>query len=266
MSEKKKLNVVFLKHITGTIIFAVLFFVSALFVSFCFPVEDAINEKVVYHQEEPKTEIVVESQEVETELEVVNDNALARAMQTAVIEHSKSEDDGLKFYRNPDFRESVAWFYNQITGNKDVTEAILTYADANDIPLSLAFALAYSESSYNIKAVNRNSNHTVDRGLFQLNNNSFPNLEESDFFDPYVSARYGLSHLRFCLDTARNEVAALAMYNAGTRRVKNGETPQVTLNYVSRIMDYRKGVDDLFDFQSETWLNSNLFEAIAMLK
>lgn len=266
MSEKKKLNVVFLKHITGTIIFAVLFFVSALFVSFYFPVEDAINEKVVYHQEEPKTEIVVESQEVETELEVVNDNALARAMQTAVIEHSKSEDDGLKFYRNPDFRESVAWFYNQITGNKDVTEAILTYADANDIPLSLAFALAYSESSYNIKAVNRNSNHTVDRGLFQLNNNSFPNLEESDFFDPYVSARYGLSHLRFCLDTAGNEVAALAMYNAGTRRVKNGETPQVTLNYVSRIMDYRKGVDDLFDFQSETWLNSNLFEAIAMLK
>ena len=266
MSEKKKLNVVFLKHITGTIIFAVLFFVSALFVSFYFPVEDAINEKVVYHQEEPKTEIVVESQEVETELEAVNDNALARAMQTAVIEHSKSEDDGLKFYRNPDFRESVVWFYNQITGNKDVTEAILTYADANDIPLSLAFALAYSESSYNIKAVNRNSNHTVDRGLFQLNNNSFPNLEESDFFDPYVSARYGLSHLRFCLDTAGNEVAALAMYNAGTRRVKNGETPQVTLNYVSRIMDYRKGVDDLFDFQSETWLNSNLFEAIAMLK
>lgn len=266
MSEKKKLNVVFLKHITGTIIFAVLFFVSALFVSFYFPVEDAINEKVVYHQEEPKTEIVVESQEVETELEVVNDNALARAMQTAVIEHSKSEDDGLKFYRNPDFRESVVWFYNQITGNKDVTEAILTYADANDIPLSLAFALAYSESNYNIKAVNRNSNHTVDRGLFQLNNNSFPNLEEADFFDPYVSARYGLSHLRFCLDTAGNEVAALAMYNAGTRRVKNGETPQVTLNYVSRIMDYRKGVDDLFDFQSETWLNSNLFEAIAMLK
>ena len=72
--------------------------------------------------------------------------------------------------------------------------------------------------------------------------------------------------MRFCLDTAGNEVAALAMYNAGTRRVKNGETPQVTLNYVSKIMNYRNGVDDLFAFQSETWLNSSLFEAIAMLK
>lgn len=266
MSEKKNMNVVFLKHITGTLVFAGLFFVSALFVSFCFPVDESKDEKFVYHQEEPKKEELIKSQEADEKSEIVNDSALARAMQSAVIEHSKSEDEGLKFYRNPDFRESVVWFYNQITGNKDVTQAILTYADANDIPLSLAFALAYSESSYNIKAVNKNSNHTVDRGLFQLNNNSFPNLEESDFFDPYVSARYGLSHLRFCLDTAGNEVAALAMYNAGTRRVKNGETPQVTLNYVSRIMNYRQGVDDLFDFQSETWLNSNLFEAIAMIK
>jgi soluble lytic murein transglycosylase-like protein len=187
-------------------------------------------------------------------------------MQSAVIQHSRLEDEGLKFYRNPEFKESVTWFYTQITGNKVVTEAILMAANENDIPLSLAFALAYSESSYNVKAVNRNSNHTIDRGLFQLNNNSFPSLREDEFFDPYVSAKYGLSHLRFCLDTAGNEVAALAMYNAGIRRVKNGETPQVTLNYVSKIMNYKNGVDDLFDFQSENWLDSTLFETIAFLR
>ena len=39
------MNVVFLKHITGTLVFAGLFFVSALFVSFCFPVDESKDEK-----------------------------------------------------------------------------------------------------------------------------------------------------------------------------------------------------------------------------
>lgn len=263
--SRKKNSMVFLKNVTGTVIFALVFFVSALCVSFYFPEEDAKGEEISSYKENPEKQEFLEKVD-EEKSDVVIDSAVAKAMQTAIIQHSKLEDEGLKFYRNPDFKESVIWFYNQITGNKVVTEAILIYADENDIPLSLAFALAYSESSYNVKAVNKNSNHTIDRGLFQLNNNSFPNITEEDFFDPYVSAKYGLSHLRFCLDVAGNEVAALAMYNAGTRRVKNGETPQVTLNYVSKIMNYKKGVDDLFDFQSETWLNSSLFEAIAMLK
>ena len=198
--------------------------------------------------------------------ETNNNTAVASAMKYAVIDHASKEDEGLKFYRNPEFKDSVEWFYNQITGNEFITDAILLYADKNEIPLSLAFSLAYSESSYNPRAINKNTNASIDRGLFQLNNNSFPDLIEEEYFDPYISAKYGLSHLRFCLDTAGNEVAALAMYNAGTRRVKNGETPQVTLNYVSKIMDYKEGLDDLFEFQSENWLDSKLFESIALLR
>ena len=119
-------------------------------------------------------------------------------------------DKSLNLYRNTLSRSAVEWFYFQITGDKNVTQAILAEADNNDIPLSLAFALAYAESGYNVKAVNKNSNTTTDRGLFQLNSNTFPNLTEADFFDPYVSAKYGMSHLRFCINTAGNEVSALA--------------------------------------------------------
>ena len=117
-------------------------------------------------------------------------------------------------------------------------------------------------TNYRRHYVNKNTNASIDRGLFQLNNNSFPDLIEEEYFDPYISAKYGLAHLRFCLDTAGNEVAALAMYNAGTRRVKIGETPQVTLNYVSKIMDYKDGLDDLFEVQSENWIDSSLIEAM----
>ena len=183
-----------------------------------------------------------------------------------VVEHKTQKTDlGLELFRSPVSRPSVVWFYDQITGNQDVTLAILTAADANDIPLSLAFALAYTESRYKVTAVNSNSNKSIDRGLFQLNNRSFPNLSEEEFFDPYVSAKYGMSHLRFCLDTAGNEVSALAMYNAGTTKVRSNKTPQITLNYVSNIIGYREGLDVLFNTQVAIFYNQNSTSFLASL-
>lgn len=95
-------------------------------------------------------------------------------------------------------------------------------------------------------AVNKNKNASIDRGLFQLNNRSFPQLAEEEFFDPAVSAKYGMAHLRFCLNVAGNEVSALAMYNAGTTKVRSNNTPQSTLNYVGKIMAYQEKLDRLF--------------------
>ena len=158
-------------------------------------------------------------------------------------------DKSLSLYRNTLSRSAVEWFYFQITGDKDVTQAILTEADKNDIPLSLAFSLAHAESGYNVNAINKNSNTTTDRGLFQLNSNTFQNLTEADFFDPYVSAKYGMSHLRFCINTAGNEVSALAMYNAGTGRVRSNRTPQVTLNYIGKSVAYQNMLEELFNKQ-----------------
>jgi soluble lytic murein transglycosylase-like protein len=111
----------------------------------------------------------------------------------------------------------------------------------------MAFALAWEESRYTIRAVNRkNNNKSVDRGLFQLNSWSFPDLQEADFFNPDTNAYYAMAHLRWCLNTGGSEVAALAMYNAGTTRVHAGGTPKATLDYVSRILSYQQGVEALF--------------------
>lgn len=184
---------------------------------------------------------------------------------STVVQHGRQTDLGLELYRSMSSRSSVIWFYTQITNNTDVTLAILENADKNDIPLSLAFALAYTESRYKVTAVNGNKNKSIDRGLFQLNNNSFPYLSEEDFFNPYVSATYGMSHLRFCLDTAGNEISALAMYNAGTTKVRNNKTPQITLNYVSDIMNYREGLDQLFNTQVAIFYKTNNNSFLAKL-
>jgi hypothetical protein len=55
-----------------------------------------------------------------------------------------------------------------------------------------------------------------------------------------------LQHLRFCLNQAESELVALAIYNAGAVKVRQG-TPYITLNHIARILEYR---DELkTDFQ-----------------
>jgi hypothetical protein len=153
----------------------------------------------------------------------------------------------LEVYRNEVFRGPVEDFFGTIAGSTELARAVLANAALFDIPPALAFSLCWEESRYNPRAVNRkNRNLTVDRGLFQLNNASFPQLKEDQFFNPDLNSRYGLSHLRWCLDTAGTEVAGLAMYNAGMARVRTGGTPKMTLDYISRILDRRRRIEELF--------------------
>lgn len=272
MTTRKSLNVDSLSALLLSFVFTAIIFGLCFLVASIRPYSPVkATEAVTVAEVESDTGVETEAELAEEFTDefievtpVIDEAALAATMQQAVISHSELGDTGLAMYRDLATRTKVIWFYNQITGNQDVTEAILYYADHNDIPLSLAFALAWTESRYNWKAVNTNKNQSVDRGLFQLNNTSFPALSEADFFNPYVSARNGLSHLRFCLDTAGNEIAALAMYNAGTTRVRSNGTPQSTLNYVSKIMDYQQGLDDLFNEQI-VYAESNINNPVEML-
>jgi len=208
------------------------------------PTEEPESLTIVDLNEETEEELSLAFQEYYTEV--------------TLSKYGTRVDDGLTLYRQPISRSAVEWFYFQITGNRDVSQAILAEAEKNNIPLSLAFALAHTESNYNVRAINKNSNSTIDRGLFQLNNNTFTDLTEEDFYDPYVSSKYGMSHLRFCLNTAGNEVSALAMYNAGTTKVRSNRTPQTTLNYVGKIMTYQKMLDELFADQVTAYFETQI--------
>ena len=163
-----------------------------------------------------------------------------------VLNIEDGQDLILTAYRNPAFRKDVVAFFYGITGSEEVAEAILLNASENDIPPALAFALCAEESAYNPRAFNRNRNETVDRGLFQLNSATFPELSQDDFYDTHENARHGISHFRWCLDTAGTEVAGLAMYNAGAGRVSSLGTPKGTLDYVSRILKRERKIEEHF--------------------
>jgi hypothetical protein len=153
----------------------------------------------------------------------------------------------LSSYQDAFSRDQVVTFFGAITHSDEMAAIILANASAFNVSPSLAFALCWEESRYNPRAVNRkNRNETVDRGLFQLNCRSFPLLTEEDFFNPSINAYYAMAHLRWCLDTAGSEVAGLAMYNAGTTRVRQNGTPKNTLDYISRVLEYQNRVEEFF--------------------
>ena len=246
-SRKERNLFRFLKQFSGYFIFCAIFSLVCIATFKFLPSDSPINNEFAI-KKNTKTD--------ENELQIRYLDPSTYHNVAANHEQNKI-DIGLQLYRNENSQQSVIWFYNQITKDEQITTAILENANRNDIPLSLAFALAYTESGYNPTVEHSNYNKSVDRGLYQLNNRSFPDLDEQDFFDPYVSAAYGLSHLRWCMKVAGNDVSALAMYNAGSSKVKNGKTPQATLNYVSKILNYRDGLDTIFYSQVAVFYDSS---------
>jgi hypothetical protein len=183
------------------------------------------------------------------------DTLLAPVVPLPVVHISRSawtipggQDEILEAYRDPVIRDQVIAFFSGIIHSSELAQAILANADIYDIPPAVAFALCWEESRFSVRAVNqKNSNGSIDRGLFQLNNRSFPHLGDKDFFDPRTNSYYGLSHLRWCLDFGGSLVAGLAMYNAGTNRVSAGSTPKRTLDYVSSIFTSKQRIEALFN-------------------
>jgi hypothetical protein len=175
------------------------------------------------------------------------------------------EPDGkdiLDLYRNSDYRDRVVSFFGALCGSLNVAAVILANAAVFDISPSLAFALSWEESRYNPLAINRkNRDGSIDRGLFQLNDRSFPNIEHSDFFNPSINAWYGMGHLKLCLDLGGTEVAALAMYNAGTGRVRTLGAPKNTLDYIYRILERRQNIEGIFQAEFYVPVEWRLAEA-----
>jgi len=156
-------------------------------------------------------------------------------------------DPILIYYRDPGYCEWVINFFEGICSNIDIAKAILESADQFNVSPALALALCWEESRFNPNAINRrNRNGSIDRGLFQLNDRSFPSLELAGFYSVKSNTQHGISHLRFCLDSSDTEISALAMYNAGTGRVRSTGAPEVTLNYISRILENRQKIESRF--------------------
>ncbi len=175
-----------------------------------------------------------------TEVIVVETDFAGRRVFPNIENFLEGPTPTLALYRESVTRERVVEFFVERVGSEKIALPILYYADRLNIPFSLAFSLVWAESRYRPMAINVNQGATsIDRGLFQLNSLTFPNLSEEDFFNPEVNTLYGLQFLQFGLQVGEDVGQALAIYNAGYTRVARGQTPLSTQNYVRQVLAYR---------------------------
>lgn len=208
--------------------------------------------------EPEKSEI---AEEVKTEDAGTSLELQSAQYRSLIFDTKEVPDLILDAYRNYVYHDKVIAFFGAIVNSNELAALILQEAEIHNVSPSLVFALSWEESRFNQKAVNRNVNNSIDRGLFQLNSSSFPKLKESDFFDPEINTRNAMAHLKWCLDYANSEVAGLAMYNAGLNRVRNGTTPKKTLDYVSRILRNSSRIEEFFLNELDAWILAEAEEA-----
>ena len=144
--------------------------------------------------------------------------------------------------------DEMVGLYTSITKNRDIARIILNQSIGKEIPVSLAFALAWKESSFNPNAVSpRNRFGTRDWGLYQLNDGTRKDWTEEDFFDAEKNADSGLSYLQYCLTTMENKRLGLGAYNAGVFQVKSRGMPSSTAVYTVQILEYETQIDQIFN-------------------
>jgi len=144
-------------------------------------------------------------------------------------------------------KEKTIQFYNQFVNNKAITITILNAALEKQVPVNIAFSLAWKESRFNPRAISpKNSNKSQDWGLFQLNDFVYKWAKE-DFFNIEKNSFTAMDHILFCLRETENMETALASYNAGVYRILTRGTPSSTEKYVIDILEYEDFLNQEFN-------------------
>lgn len=169
-----------------------------------------------------KTELITE-----TKKEFVYENYLTRF----------EINDILK--KDIDFYLIALGFYNEETKNPEVTKKIIDNAIEFEIPINIAFALAFVESTYNINAINDNGT-SIDFGLLQLNNKTFPNAIN---YTIEQNIEEGFNYLKNIKEEFNSWEISFILYNAGL--IKN--VGNHSLQHMKKIIEKEKELDEKFN-------------------
>lgn len=144
-----------------------------------------------------------------------------------------------------DWGFDVLAFYAEETGDSSIARHIIIQALAYEVPLNIAFSLAKHESEYFPDAINgdKNKNGSVDYGIFQLNNRTFPNYTKKELLDPLTNCHLGVWYLKHRSREYDTWEEAIMAYNSGYAERMNYNS----FKHMLRIMDYERDLDKRFN-------------------
>jgi soluble lytic murein transglycosylase-like protein len=135
--------------------------------------------------------------------------------------------------------DQVAQIYKDLVGNLVLVYSIIGYAVEYDIPVSLLFSIIYVESSFNPKAINKNSNGTYDYGLMSLNSKTFKGYSREQLFNIETNLRLGCEYLVWLKKRYKTWGEAVIHYN--------GLYTKGAGSYMVKVMEKEREFEKLFN-------------------
>lgn len=123
---------------------------------------------------------------------------------------------------DPEIRETLVYVPEplpmRVDENNPCVLAIRMLAPKYNVPVEVALTISHTESRFNPKAVNRNTNGSVDRGCMQINGTAHPKAftRPNDAFVAVINVDYGLRFLRDLYHETGDWRKAMVKYNSRT--------------------------------------------------
>lgn len=125
--------------------------------------------------------------------------------------------------------------------SEEITKCFVRAGEYYDIPPLVLWSVAYVESGFNYKAINRNKDGSYDIGIMQINSRWLPVLKKygihvRDLYDPCVNIFVGAWILKRCYVYYNDLGDALACYNTGRGAFRNAKG-KAYAKKVSRVIE-----------------------------
>lgn len=124
--------------------------------------------------------------------------------------------------REPEIRETLVYVPEPLPMNVDENNpcviAIRTLAPKYNVPVEVALMISHTESRFNPKAVNKNTNGTVDKGCMQINTSAHSHafVKPADAFIAVINVDYGLRFLSQLYQETGDWRQAMRMFHSRT--------------------------------------------------
>lgn len=114
-----------------------------------------------------------------------------------------------------------------------------------DVDSDLVFGILMTENeTFNINAINKNSNGTLDCGLFQLNDKYLWTTFKNDYWDKDVelnpfnwkhNSYIAIKHIRYLQKNLESRDKVIMAYNCGITAVFKNKVPIRTKSYLTKV-------------------------------
>jgi len=124
---------------------------------------------------------------------------------------------------------------------EEITRCFVKAGEYYNIPPLVLWGVAYVESGFNYKAVNRNKDGSHDIGIMQINSRWLPVLKKygihvKDLYDPCINIFVGAWILKRCYVYHNKWEDTLACYNTGRGAFRNAKG-KAYAKKVSRVIE-----------------------------